>query len=336
MNDQRKIIVCMPYVNDAYNNPFLYLLNRHLETHVTLVTNSWKNMLFTKYDVLHIHWPEYLFYGKNRKPNIFKLIALVALILRNKVTRTPIVTTYHDRLSSEKYGAIALKILHIWYHFTSAKIFMNHIDEPLGINEKLIFHGHYFDIVNTYPKVSEEPGSGFLHFGVIDAYKSLHKLIQCFSETEFNLEIVGKAADSNYFDSLQHEKGESKNIKIYGTSLLEEDLILRIMRTEYCIFPYLDIYNSGSVFLALSCQKQTIVTTSATMEELQREVGTHWLQLLPVNFSKKDLDSAVKKLKSNKPANGEEIKFGSKRNWNFIASQHFDFYLTLLSKKSSK
>ena len=78
-------------------NPYVVQLIQSLrEVGVEVRAFSWRAALTSRYDVFHVHWPELLI--RDRKParRMLKRRMLDALILRTRLTGTPIVWTAHN------------------------------------------------------------------------------------------------------------------------------------------------------------------------------------------------------------------------------------------------
>jgi len=78
-------------------NPYVVQLIRSLrEAGVDVRAFSWRAALTSRYDVFHVHWPEILARGNTPLRTLARQVALLALLIRLRVTRTPIVRTLHN------------------------------------------------------------------------------------------------------------------------------------------------------------------------------------------------------------------------------------------------
>ncbi len=79
-------------------NPYIVMLAESLASHpgVELRAFTWRDALFSRYDVFHAHWPEVHVTGRTRlRTAVFQLL-FAALLLRLRLLRTPLVRTLHN------------------------------------------------------------------------------------------------------------------------------------------------------------------------------------------------------------------------------------------------
>ena len=119
--------------------------------HVSIRFFSWRTALTGSYDVFHVHWPELLI--RDRKPvrRLLKRRMLDALIVRAKLTRTPIVWTAHNVDPHEQGSPAEARSLRRLRRAITLAIRLNPTTElPTGMDAVTILHGHYRDQFAAY------------------------------------------------------------------------------------------------------------------------------------------------------------------------------------------
>src|SRR5690606_31079641 len=77
------------------DNPYVKQLIRAIEPHAQVEFFSWKQALFGRYDVFHVHWPEFLLreQGRNR---LLQYALFLAFMLRLTLSAIPVARTLHN------------------------------------------------------------------------------------------------------------------------------------------------------------------------------------------------------------------------------------------------
>ena len=79
-------------------NPYRVLLENSLRATpgLTVRNFSWRTALTSRYDAFHVHWPEILVNGSNPSKAVVRQLMFAALLLRSRLTRTPLIRTVHN------------------------------------------------------------------------------------------------------------------------------------------------------------------------------------------------------------------------------------------------
>jgi glycosyltransferase involved in cell wall biosynthesis len=331
MKKQPKLKVCMfPARLPADDNQFINLLVDSLITQgIEIVNFSWRTALFTNYDILHIHWPEYLLSSSRRFFSIVKGLLTVLLIFRLRLNNIPLVWTVHNLEPHEKRTKFYFFIRKFLINTDSFKIYMQR-NFPPTIRNSYIPHGHYVDLFqNREIRNIQEKSFTAVSFGQVRPYKNIENLIKHFSSHLGSLVIAGKPITSDYGRNLQDYLSMNNsdfNIHLNMKQLSAEELFDLIVSAEAAIFAYKEIYNSGAVLLALSAPIPVIVTDSSSMRDLQAEVGNEWLQIIPAEFCVLDLQNALKELQVLHASRGQNSPLSELRDWNLIAKRYLQVY----------
>jgi beta-1,4-mannosyltransferase len=331
MKDRPKLKVCMfPAILPADDNKFINLLVKSLVTQgIEVVDFSWRNVLFIRYDVMHVHWPEYLLSSPKKIFSLIKCLLAILLILRLRLNNIPLVWTVHNLEPHEKRSRFYYLIHKFLINGDSFKIYMQKCFLP-GERKFYIPHGHYIDLFsNRETRNAQKKSLTAVSFGQVRPYKNIENLIKHFPSRLGSLVITGNPITSDYGRNLQDFlsiNNSDFNIHLNLKQLSAEELFDLIISAEVAIFAYKDIYNSGAVLLALSAPIPVVVTDSSSMRDLQAEVGYEWMQVVPAEFDGLDLQNALKELQILQASRGQSSPLGDLRDWDLIAKAYVQIY----------
>jgi beta-1,4-mannosyltransferase len=154
-------------------NPYLIMLGRALDAlpDAHLRTFSRRTALLGRYDVFHVHWPETLVTGRTPLRKLARQAFFVALLLRLRLTRTPLVRTLHNLELPQGISRREVALLRWAERWTSLWIRINESTElSRDAAFETILHGHYRDWFAARPRRPVIPGR-LTFFGLIRRYK---------------------------------------------------------------------------------------------------------------------------------------------------------------------
>lgn len=306
-------------------NPYIQQLADALEAQGTHVSPwTWRRALFGRYDIVHIHWPEYLV-THNRALLRYANAALFELWRQRLKSNTPrIVRTVHNRTPHDQHGVAAQKRLRWLDDHTAAQIVLReddkiHFDNPIHVP-----HGHYINWYASHPGITPEPGR-LLYIGMIRPYKNVPSLLRTFSETvsdRYSLHVAGRPANPTLTAEINALAAQDARITTALEYISDEEASLTVARSQCVVMPYTP-HNSGVALMALSLRRPILMPDSALGRALQRETGTDWVHLgSPGQLTLGDLETALhltKKLPTGRPNL-------TARDWDTVAGQHRDVY----------
>lgn len=314
-------------------NPYVGLLMDHIARDVDIVEFSWRRAFLFRYDVLHVHWPETLIRAKSKVHGIIKCLIFIILIVMNKVLGRRNVWTVHNLTAHEQSSLLERIALRLWQASCQTLVYMNRPDEVIKPDNRVVQipHGDYAPIVRRNPSYSLRPSYSrqILLFGFLRPYKGIERLIESFIEVpklDSVLRIVGKPLSKEFQTKLIALAEGHPSISFEFRSLSDSELLNEIAQSELVILPYTKIYNSGAALMSLSAACPIVVTNSSTMTELQREVGTDWVQLLEGDISPASLMASVLAVRAAQPnREGERPKF-VRRDWSSLGEEYSQIY----------
>lgn len=285
MTEGRPLVVVQSYADPArsgFMNPFKVLLVDSLpDARIRAEYFRWRAALLSRFDVLHIHWPEHLIRSSSRWRQLAKVSAMAVLLLRLRMRRTAIVRTVHNVRPHEAATRLEDWMLERLNTMTTAWVIMNDTTLTPDLEHTvLIPHGHYRDWYHPRSGVKQLRGR-LLTFGLIRQYKGIEGLVRAFRSLpdgdRLSLAIAGKPDSAATGESVARMAGDDPRIELDLRYLDDEELTTAIQEAEAVILPYREMHNSGSALLALSLDRPIVVPSSATTEQLVEEFGDEWV-----------------------------------------------------------
>jgi len=308
-------------------NPFVATLARALDPLADVDDFTWPRALFGRYDVVHVHWAEALIRGTTPAKASGKRALWRLMLLLDRLRRRAHVATMHNLRPHDDGHPAERALIALWLDSCQVRVYLSEagLREAADPRGRVIPHGDYLAYVARHMSAAPvEPVAGrVLLFGALKPYKGVERLIAAFAGAAaeadapagvaaaaarhgaaglgaepLSLRIAGKAS-APYAAELRALAGGDPRVDLAPDRFLEHgELIAEITAAEVVALPYRHVYNSGVALLALSAGRPIVVTDSASMRELQGEVGPEWVQLLPAEFGAADVAAAVAALRS--------------------------------------
>jgi glycosyltransferase involved in cell wall biosynthesis len=311
-------------------NPYLVMLGRSLSAldGVALRTFSWRSALLGRYDVFHVHWPEILVSGHSRGKTAVKQLLFVLLLLRLRVTRTPLVRTMHNLELPTGISRREIVLLRWAERWTALWIVLNPVTRLAPERAvATVLHGHYRDWFAPYPRAERTPGR-LTFVGLIRRYKGVERLIDAFGQTrssapELSLRLAGNPSTDELADVVRSAAAGDERISARLEFLDDADLVREITAAELVVLPYRAMHNSGSVLAALSLDRPVLVPDNEVNRRLAAEVGPGWFHFFTDELGAEELTTAVAALRGRPPVAPPDL---SARNWDNAGRAHLDAY----------
>jgi beta-1,4-mannosyltransferase len=274
------------------------------------------DVIFKRIDILHIHWPNSVFWGVGSVVGGFRaLLALFSLLLL-KLRRVKIVWCVHNLEPHNDGGRIFALF---WRSYQN--MIVNLIDGFVTLSPSTVELAR-----NKLRGLAHKPGTFIWHpdyrvrselphrcvwrntngipvsakaialIGQIRPYKGVEELIDCFSQTNdssLRLIIAGGPENQSYSDKISALARKDDRIILKLSSLSEEELSSLVLASDVIVLPYRKIFHSGSIIYALSCGKPVITAASAYAMDLRDQVGWRWLHLYEGGLSKNHLEGVL-------------------------------------------
>ncbi len=262
-------------------NPYVVMLIDSLRNAGAIVRPfSWRGALSGGYDVFHVHWPENLVRGSTPLRTLARQAAMLAVLLRLRLSRTPIVRTLHNIGRHEQTNRRERWIMHLFDRWTTYGIAINaHTSAPPGLPVAVILHGHYRDWYSRFPQPEPVPGR-IAYVGLIRAYKGVEALVSAFrglSNQSYSLTVSGRPRTDEIAEDLRRRAGDDPRVLLELEYVSDARLAEAVAESQVVVLPYREMHNSGAALAALSLDRPVLVPDNEINAALAREVGADWV-----------------------------------------------------------
>jgi glycosyltransferase involved in cell wall biosynthesis len=281
--------------------------------------SAWR-ILSKRYDIVHLHWPEYCVNGRGAVASLFWSCALFGAVCWVRLRGGKVIWTVHNLQSHLQQHPVMER----WFW----KIFTALLNGYIGLTENgaqqarrrypalrtkpgfIIPHGNIRD---AYPGTEISPEDARLRlgiapsakivgfFGSVERYKGITELVAAFSALD-DIRAVLCVAGKSYLTPLERKEIEyiavrDGRVRLRLEHIPETDVAIYIRAADLVVLPFREILNSGSAVLALSLNRTVLVPDKGSMGELQQFAGPEWVRLysgeLTSGTLQQHLDAAI-------------------------------------------
>ena len=306
-------VLTFPDNQRAVRNPYCDLLYGHMkESGVTVEGFTPWRALFGRYDVFHLHWPEYYLTQSVTKA-IIGTPAVLFLVAWLRLRGTRIIWTLHNLHTHQRSFPTAERWF--WQSFTRMLDGYISLNEFSAAKARALFpalqsipgvvipHGHYRgSYPSTVSKAQARKLLGIdaeenllLFFGTISPYKNVPHLIRTFRETGLKNSTLFIAGHPGIQEErrVRDAAAGDKRVLLHLERIPAEEVQTFFAAADLVIIPYTEVANSGSVILALSLDRPVLVPAQGAMPEVQARVGSEWVYTYDSEFSSEHLISGI-------------------------------------------
>ncbi|TNM61081.1 GDP-mannose--glycolipid 4-beta-D-mannosyltransferase [Streptomyces sp. NP160] len=298
---------------------------------------SWRRALLGGYDVLHLHWPELLLRASSRRRRALRRSAALALLVRTRVLRTPVVRTVHNTTPHEPGSRAEALVLAAVDRATDHFVLLNpttRVPRDAGrTRSTVILHGHYRDRFAEHPR-SQAVSGRVVYAGIIRPYKGVDRLIEITGELGRRgaaVRVVGSPSGGMrelVESAVDREPALSARLEFVP----DADLVAEVTAGELVVLPYRELHNSGALLVALSLDRPVLVPRTPSTEALRDEAGEEWVHLYDDELTADDVVSALQRVRAG--SGGSPHLAG--RDWDVLGRQHADLYDRLLGGRGAR
>lgn len=283
----------------ATTNPFITMLDRALaaEPSIEHVRFSWRDMLLTRVDVAHFHWPEILMEGDSAAKRLAKRVLFRAMLLKLALTRAAVVRTVHN-VELPEVDAPTRRLLVALEKRTDHRIVLNEVT-AVGdaARTTLIPHGHYRDWFAEYPRADAVPRR-IGYFGLIRRYKGVEQLLAAYAQARaadetLTLRIGGKPSSDELREVVETAAARTPGILTTLRFLDDAELVEIATSSQLVVLPYRFMHNSGGALAALSLDRPVLVPRNEVNLALAAEVGEEWVRTFEGDLTAERLCDAI-------------------------------------------
>lgn len=294
---------------------------------------SWPNALFSRYDVFHVHWPEFLVRHKSPVRAYLLRFLFTCLILRLKLTRTPVVRTVHNVEPHHVGAPYENKLLSRFSRLTTTQVVMSDCAPKDPYSRRVtIPHGDFKEVFQDLPRSSKLEGRVLL-FGRIQPYKGVIELMRAAAAIDVpgvHIRIVGEPTDemrAQIEQELALLGPRAQGISFDLRRISDAELVAEVTAAELVVLPYRDAGNgnSGVAMVALSLGKPVLMPSSCVAEDLASEIGSKWVHLMESEVTAAQIQFALEQVAGISP---EDAPNFSGRDWKSVAESYARVFRT--------
>lgn len=311
---------------------FIDQVVRHAPADIRFTFFSWREALTGKYDVLHVHWPEYFTRGSSKPATAVKRLLFRALLRRLRSRGIPVIRTVHNLKPHAEGDEVEARLLGLLDRLIVTDVVLNRCTPDRGHESVLIPHGDYREQFASMPVASATPGR-LLFIGRIERYKGVLELIEVvrgMSRDEVELRIVGRPTDEmrrEIASSLTVASERSPKLSADLEFVTDPSMVYEITSSSLVVLPYREMHNSGILLVALSLGRPVLVPAGCVTAELAAEVGSGWVTTYTGDLSAEDIRRA---LVQSRDVVGQMPIFAG-RDWRSVALAYGRVYGTAVS-----
>jgi len=230
------------------------------------------------YRILHLHWVSMFVTSALLPTAVLKMCLFHTGLLIWRFRGRKIVWTVHNLVNHER-KRLWLERLHSRLTASAADAVLVHggrartlvartFDVPLK-KIHIIPHGNYVSKLPEPVPLTTHEGVRFLCFGLIRRYKGIPALLSAFSDLQgsHTLQIAGEIRDTILMDEIMRQAICDSRVRLRLEFLPDTMLAKCLAECDVVVLPYLDILTSGSLLMALSAARASIVPHAGVIED---------------------------------------------------------------------
>lgn len=316
-------------------NPYLVQLLQALSPLVQVRFWSLRTALLTRYDVVHLHWPEYTMRHATALGRVLRQCAVALLLVRWTLMRTPIVRTLHN-LEPHEHGGVAERwLLRRMDRMTSRWIRINETTDNRAPGTDTALHGHYRDWFAKFDQRPQVDGR-LLHFGLIRPYKGVEDLLASMAEVrspDCTLRIVGNPASTDMRELVEGACDQDARITALLQYVDDPTLAREVSEAELVVLPYKEMHNSGTLLLALSLARPVLVPQTRNNAAVAAEVGPGWVFMYEGALDARVIEDGLQAARRARPAPRPDL---SQRDWSRAGVSHYRSYVAAIRQRRGR
>jgi glycosyltransferase involved in cell wall biosynthesis len=297
-------VLARPAFENRRDNPYNWLLYSGLRARGVLVEEyGAKTLLFGRYDLCHVHWPESTF-----NASLLEALATTQALLRAldwlKRRGTKLIWTAHNLRAHERrftreedaFWARFVARLDGFIALSEASLELTRERFPVlaGRPAFVVPHPHYRGeypdgVARSQARARlglAQDAEVVLFFGRVLEYKNVPALIRAVRALpprvggrEVVLLVAGRPYDRSSEQAVRHAAGGDSRIRLHLRFVPRDDAQLFFRAANLVTLPYREILSSGSAVLGLGFDRPVLMPRLGAGHELERQIGREWVNL---------------------------------------------------------
>jgi glycosyltransferase involved in cell wall biosynthesis len=282
-------------------NPYIDLLQAEVAAQpgVSLTGFTRREIARTSWDVVHLHWPEWLVRTSTEARAWSDAAIGLSLLASARARGARVAWTAHDLRPHDTQGSRVLT----WF----MDRFAAQVDCLFALSERsraavtaeyprlrprvtaVVPHGHYRCVYPDPGTSAEEARRALglpddahvlLFFGQVRPYKDVPRLIECFRalrSSRAHLVGAGRPLDASAERAVVDAVRGDTRVHLHLRRIDDPDVHRYFRAARVVVLPYRRILNSGAALLALSFDRPVVVPASGSLVDLEEHVGPEWV-----------------------------------------------------------
>lgn len=267
-------------------------------------------LLRRRYDVVHVHWPEFALNYRPWWRGVARSASCLALLWWARRRGAAVVWTAHNLAPHEpRLGRYGRWYLSAFQRLVDGAVYLSEDSrrrDPRRANRAGVVSPHptYDTVTGRDPQAARArldlpDGAPVLAFvGRLRRYKGVADLARAFAGADLDawLVVAGAAEDPGETGALSTLAAASPRIRLRLGHQSDEDLADVLAAADLVVLPYRSVTNSGAALLALTAHRPVLVPALAVFDELGALVGDEWVQRFQPPLDAADLETALARL----------------------------------------
>lgn len=251
------------------------------------LTEAWLVENAGKVDIIHFHWPAYIYSQKGVKEFYRSSRNFVKLLLKAKELNYQIAWTVHNIFPHERHNMVLEYLTRfclaqlsdvLFVHFKAAKAKISRMFLRFS-NIHEIPHGNFNTVFpNTCTKDKARESLGlpkdafvYLIFGPVRPYKGIEDAVEVFQNAASPNDVLllaGNPSDESISRWLSDKAAADRRLALKLNFVPKDEVQLFFNACDIVLLPYKKIFTSGNLFLAFTFGKPVICPDMGIMSEV--------------------------------------------------------------------
>lgn len=332
------------------DNPYTNLLISALAAAgVEVHEFSLSQIVRSRYDIVHVHWPEWSLNARSRRRRLRRSASLVLALWWARQRGAKVMWTVHNLGPHEPAGRHGASLSwHLFGRLVDGFISLTQSGVPAAREHFpalrrtpafVVPLGHYRDVYPTGMGRDEArsrlglpaEASVCLFFGLVRPYKDVPGLIGAFRampDPDLALVIAGRPLDADTRRDVEVAADRDPRIVLWLEFVPPDEVQVFFAAADLVTLPYAETFNSAAALLALSFNRPILAPTRGAFPELREQVGDRWVHLYEGDLTPEVLGKALSEVSAR--TDPASVPLGS-FEWSLIARQTMDAYRSTIT-----